>query len=228
MRRELAKRRQKEQNLDFDSTILVSSHGKPRWAAASYSLGHEVNKTNTNDNDIVVHNIEKENTEAADVRTNSEMPRDMMMLLRQSHLTQIVSSDNSSLTPSSAVRQKVKFDLTQTMVASLSHRKFSSRVRTASTKRLAVEVKVKGEKGSGCTHVRPIYKTGSGSRINLMYKSTIRFWKELKQLVTIQSFLTTLQIGKHFPKDHQQMMIKFAYFQVQKSGSLSSSKEMTI
>jgi hypothetical protein len=66
-----------KQNLDFDSTVLVSSHGKPRLAAASNSLGHKVSKTNTKDNYGAVHNIDKESTqEAGDVCTNTEISGD--------------------------------------------------------------------------------------------------------------------------------------------------------
>jgi hypothetical protein len=155
-----------------------------------------------------VHNLIRENTQgAADVHPNTEISGDTKMLLRQPHLKHMVSGDNSSLTPSPVVRQtlKVKFDLTQTTVASLSRRKISSRIRAASNQRLAVEMNVKGEKGRGCTHVHPTSKTGSESRINLIYKSTISFGKELKQLVTIS---TSLQMENHLPKGHQQMMVR--------------------
>ena len=73
---------------------------------------------------------------------------------------------------------------------------------------LAVEVQVTGANGRGCTHVHPTYKTGSESRINLMYKSTISFGEEFKQLVTDSSTSTALQMANHFPRGHQQMMVK--------------------
>ena len=41
-----------------------------------------------------------------------------------------------------------------------------------------------------------------------MYKRTISFRTYFKQSVVFQSSLMSLQLGKHIPKDHQQMMIK--------------------
>ena len=41
-----------------------------------------------------------------------------------------------------------------------------------------------------------------------MYKSTISFGEEFKQLVTDSSTSTALQMANHFPRGHQQMMVK--------------------
>ena len=134
-----------------------------------------------------MHNIDKESTEeTAGVHTASKSPGVTMLLLHLSHLKLIVVPESSSLPPSQMVRQKVKFVLTQSTVASsLSHRIFPSRVRAASTPRLAAETKVKGGKDGDCTQVHPIGKTDYGSRLNLMYKKTIRFRTDFKQVIRI-------------------------------------------
>jgi hypothetical protein len=103
---------------------------------------------------------------------------------------------------------KVKSEDSQTTVASLSCRKNFSSSPKAIKWKLAVEVTAIGTGSNGCTPVQLTYTTSSGSRINLMYKSTNSFGEEYTSLVTVSSTSTTLQMADHFPMGHQKMMVK--------------------
>jgi hypothetical protein len=132
-----------------------------------------------------------------------------MLLLHLPHLEMKVFSESSSLPQSQMIRQKVKIVLTQSTLAdSVSHRIYLSGARAAGTPRLAAEMKVKGGNYGDCTQAHPICKTGYGIRLNSMYKSTIRVRDDPKQSVVFRSSLMSLQLRKHLPEDHQQMMIK--------------------
>jgi hypothetical protein len=86
-------------NLVPSSRNPASSKGKQRRAAASYSLGQQVKKNNTNDNNGAMHNIHKENIEeTSGVYTALESPRGTMLLLHLPHLETKVYSECSSLT----------------------------------------------------------------------------------------------------------------------------------